>query len=187
MGYVYALQFDDLSIKVGQAGDADKRIARHKAEAARFGHRVIQVWSAKVPRPSATEGRLIDYCLSHGTARPGTREYFTGVPWDSEVWDKVSARTPPAWDSGTGCPWDTSHGTAGQVVPGTPPTRQRDRLSLGQLSREHARDHLGRGVPQPGPLPPGTKDQLDLGDQPRLIEITDTRDERRVTEDDRPK
>ena len=129
MGYVYALQFDDLSIKVGQAGDADKRIARHKAEAARFGHRVIQVWSAKVPRPSATEGRLIDYCLSHGTARPGTREYFTGVPWDSEVWDKVSARTPPAWDSGTGCPWDTSHETAGQVVPGTAVPRTRTRSS----------------------------------------------------------
>jgi hypothetical protein len=143
MGYVYALQFDDLSIKVGQAGDADKRIARHKAEAARFGHRVIQVWSAKVPRPSATEGRLIDYCLSHGTARPGTREYFTGVPWDSEVWDKVSARTPPAWDRvshGTPPAWDrerwVSRGTAGQVVPGTPPTGQRDRLSLGHLPRD---------------------------------------------------
>jgi hypothetical protein len=107
MGYVYALQFDDLSIKVGQAGDADKRIARHKAEAARFGRRVVQIWSASVPRPSATEGRLIDYCLSHGTARPGTREYFTGVPWDSEAWDKVSRGTPPPWDRP--CPteeWD---------------------------------------------------------------------------------
>lgn len=116
MGYVYAIQFDDLAVKVGQAIDPVKRIATHQREAARFGRRVVQIWSASVNRAGAVEDRLIAYCASHGTARPGTREYFTGVPWDSRTWDEVVRGTPPAWDTSR-CP-----GT--ELVPADCPTGQ---------------------------------------------------------------
>jgi hypothetical protein len=109
MGYVYAIQFDDLSVKVGQASNAGKRIARHKSEAARFGRRIVQTWTAEVWDANGTEGRLIDFCLSHGTARPGTREYFTGVPWDTANWDMLSLPSGTA-----GVPWDDS--SVGQQV-----------------------------------------------------------------------
>jgi hypothetical protein len=87
MGYVYALQFDDLAIKVGRSDDIVERISRLRGAAAGHGRFLTRVWSAWTGDPVGTEGRLIDFCLSHGTARPGTHEYFTGVPWDSGTWD----------------------------------------------------------------------------------------------------
>lgn len=139
MPYVYALQFDDLAVKVGQASDAGKRIARHKAEAARFGRKIVQTWTAEVWDANGTEGRLIDFCLSHGTARPGTREYFTGVPWDTANWDALSL--PPGT---AGVPWDTYAGTPSLQDIGTEASQgQAYAEILGQVSRRPV-SHTGQ-------------------------------------------
>lgn len=153
MGCVYAIQFDDLSVKVGQAIDPVKRIATHQREAARFGLRITQIWSASVPRAGAVEDRLIAYCLSCGTVRPGTREYFTGVPWDSRTWDAIVDGTPEAWDTSR-CP-----GT--EDVPADCPVGQSAGTEwVGDvLSQMGQRDKAGR-CPIGTPAVPGDRSPL---------------------------
>ncbi|MBE8523101.1 hypothetical protein ILP97_37375 [Amycolatopsis sp. H6(2020)] len=79
-GYVYAVEFSNGWIKIGETNNAKRRITNeHYTDAAKFGITITRSWVSPLHHGrKANEDALIAYCEQHGQRTAG-RERFTGV------------------------------------------------------------------------------------------------------------
>lgn len=84
-GYVYIVEFNDGTVKVGKAKNLQIRLANHRQDAEKFKLSIAQWWGSPLHRDYAdTEKLLIEFASGTGDIHGG-REYFTGVSFDRAV------------------------------------------------------------------------------------------------------
>lgn len=107
-GHVYALSFDNGTVKVGSTTEPSKRIRSHHVQAAQFGIAIIDFWvSPELHRHVRVEKRLIGVASTMCTGVT-MREWFRGVDFRAfvEVAQSVTAPNPEG-QSATGAHVDT--------------------------------------------------------------------------------
>ncbi|WP_284740254.1 hypothetical protein [Amycolatopsis sp. RTGN1] len=79
-GYVYAVEFSNRWIKIGETNNAKRRITNeHCTDAAKFGITITRSWVSPLHHErKVSEEALIAYCEQHGQRTAG-RERFAGV------------------------------------------------------------------------------------------------------------
>ena len=84
-GFVYVLEFSDMTIKIGQSASVSSRLRTHARESGRFGVSISRWWvSPRIVGYKECEHVLIQEAARRGLRRAG-REYFTGLGFDDLV------------------------------------------------------------------------------------------------------
>jgi hypothetical protein len=94
-GYVYAIQFDNGTVKVGATSNPRARVSSHEAQAEGFGIAISDRWLS--PLHDAiyeTEKRLIALAAGLG-GRVIRREFFAGIDFDALVSQASRLSFPP--------------------------------------------------------------------------------------------
>lgn len=79
-GYVYVIEFDNGTVKVGQTKHPDKRLSQHRTASSKFGIGIAKYFVSEIHRGHEdTERALIKHAqkLAGSESVPG--EYFTGI------------------------------------------------------------------------------------------------------------
>lgn len=86
IGYLYVIEFDTGTIKIGQTRNPKRRLAEHRRNAAAFGVSISRYWfSAPHGDYLRTEAELIIDCAVF--SRYSKREYFHEINWSEAVDD----------------------------------------------------------------------------------------------------
>lgn len=84
-GYIYLIEYQDGSVKVGYTTSPAHRVASHWDDARKFGYQVTRVWVSKAhANYIANEKEAIMHCNEFGEQKYG-KEYFSG----EDLFDKV--------------------------------------------------------------------------------------------------
>lgn len=84
-GYIYAVEFENGIVKVGQTSSLDERFKAYQAQSKCYGTRVNETWQAWVEDPSAGERRLMELAADYGASLHAGREWFTDASFDHIV------------------------------------------------------------------------------------------------------
>lgn len=77
-GYIYLIEYQDGSVKVGRTASPGNRVESHWNDARKFGHQVVRVWVSKAhANHIANEKEAIMICNEFGEQKSG-KEYFSG-------------------------------------------------------------------------------------------------------------
>lgn len=82
-GYIYVIEFSDLTVKVGRTNAPRGRIGNHRSDAAKFGIGISRLWVSEQHLEFAeNERQLIAHAAANGSLSAGA-EYFTDCDFDA--------------------------------------------------------------------------------------------------------